>query len=281
MPDVSIVINSFRTRNLLRQCLKALFDMPPQRSFEVVVVDNDSRDGTAEMVREQFPQVRLIVSDRNRGCTGGSNLGLVAARGGHVMIMNSDIIVRPGSIDALSSFLDGHPDVGAVGPRLLRPNGEADESCYRFPTLGTPLYRRTPLGRLPFAKKALDRYLMADFDHQTTRDVDWLLGSSIMVRREAMNQVGLMDERIFMYFEDTDWCRRFWEAGWRVVFFPGSELVHFHDRSSAKKAWFVAPLVSTTARHHIASWLKYLIKYRGRPGLPKDVRPLRNVADSR
>lgn len=262
MVDVSLLIVNYRTPRLLRQSLKAIFAAPPQHAHEVIVVDNHSGDGAMAAIRREFPQVTLLETDRNGGTGYGYNLGLRQGSGRHLFILNADIILKPGAVDALCAFLDAHPDVGAVGPRLLRFDGTFDDTCYRFPSFLMPLYRRTLLGRLPAARRQIARYLMDDFDYDRTGDVDWLLGAAIMVRREAYGQVGGFDPRFFMYFEDTDWCRRLWEAGWRVTFFPGAEAIHFHTRESARYPWFVAPVVSRTARAHLASWIKYFRKYK-------------------
>lgn len=262
MVDVSVVILNYRSRRLVRQCLKAYFAAPPQHVHEVIVVDNASGDGVGEMLRREFPDVRFVAAPRNGGVAYGNNLGLAAARGRHLLVMNPDILVGPGAVDALVAFLDAHPDVGMVGPKLVLPDGTVDESCYRFPTLLVPLYRRTPLGRLPAARTQVQRYLMADLDRDEVQDVDWLLGAAFLMRREALQQAGPQDERYFMYFEDTDWCRSFWQAGWRVTYFPGSSFIHFHDRSSARHPWYLAPFVSVTARAHLVSWVKYFAKHR-------------------
>jgi hypothetical protein len=261
MLDVSLLIVNYRTPRLLRQSLKAIGAAPPRHVHEIIVVDNHSGDGALAAIREEFPQVQFLETDRNGGTGYGNNFALQHGTGRYLFVLNADIILKPGAVDALCAFLDAHPDIGAAGPRLLRFDGTFDDTCYRFPSLLMPLYRRTLLGRLPAGRKQVAHYLMTDFDYERTGDVDWLLGAAIMVRREVYEQIGGFDRRFFMYFEDTDWCRRIWEAGWRVTFFPGAEAIHFHTRESARYPWFVAPLVSRTARAHLASWIKYFRKY--------------------
>jgi len=163
--------------------------------------------------------------------------------------------------------MKAHPDVGVIGPRLVRPDGSVDESAYRFPTPWIPVYRRTPLGKTSFGKRALAKYLLDDFDRRSTRDMDWVLGAVLMIRREAMDKVGVLDERYFLYFEDTDWCRRFWKAGWRVVYLADAEMVHYHERLSARGPWFLSPLRPST-RIHIASAVKYFAKWRNDTDVP-------------
>ncbi|MEY4722850.1 MAG: hypothetical protein RLZZ324_363 [Candidatus Parcubacteria bacterium] len=262
---LSIVILNYKTRGLTKQCVKTVLQFPPTRPYEIIVVDNASGDGTGEMLAERFPaathpQIRFIQSPVNAGFAAGNNVGIRAAKGEYVMLMNPDIIVKPMAFDAMLAHMDANPDIGALGPKLVKPDGSLDSSCYRFPTRAVPLYRRTPLGRLAAGRKALSDYLMHDFDREGTTDVDWLLGAVLMVRRSAMEQVGLLDERFFLYFEDTDWCRRFWSAGWRVVYFAGARMVHFHERLSAQGSWFMGPFRRST-RVHIASWIRYFRKW--------------------
>lgn len=259
--DVSIVILNYRNAGLVRQCIKTIKMYPTEAEYEMIVVDNDSGDGIEEMLAERYPETVFIASPSNIGYAAGNNLGISRSRGRYVLVMNPDITVRPGSIDALVRFMDSNPDVGTAGPKLVCPNGSIDESCYRFPGYGTPIYRRTPLGRAAAGKKALARYTMEDYDRKESRDVDWLLGAVLIVRRDALDSVGPLDERFFLYFEDTDWCRRFWEAGYRVAYCTDSEMIHYHERLSARGAWILGPLRGAT-RIHMASCLKYFWKWR-------------------
>lgn len=259
--DVSVIILNYRSRNLVKQCVKTIGLAPPDSRHEVIVVDNASGDGCGDMLAERFPHVRFIDAKANLGYAGGNNLGIKASRGRYVLIMNPDITVRPGAIDVLVRFMDEHPDVGIAGPRLVRPDGSIDHSCFRYPTPAIPAYRRTPLGRTSQGRRALDRYLMSDFDRGETRDVDWLLGAVLIVRRSALADVGLLDERFFLYFEDTDWCRRFREAGHRVTFVTDAEMVHYHERLSARGPWLLSPFRRST-RTHISSCIKYFRKWR-------------------
>lgn len=262
--DVSIIILNYRSKGLVKQCVKTIGLFGTECMHETIVVDNDSGDGIAEMLKDEFPDVQFIASPGNVGYAGGNNLGLKSARGRYVLIMNPDITVRPGAIDALVRYMDANNDVGVSGPRLMHPDGSIDSSCFRFPTYGIPLYRRTPFGKLPQGKEAIAKYLMADYDRKGTRDVDWLLGAVLMVRRSVLDDVGPLDERYFLYFEDTDWCRRFWDAGHKVRYVADIEMVHYHERLSARGAWVLSPLRKST-RVHIASWLKYFKKWGKEP----------------
>ncbi|HSD12424.1 MAG TPA: glycosyltransferase family 2 protein [Patescibacteria group bacterium] len=258
--DLSIVILNYRSKGLVKQCVKTIGLYVTKAAYEIIVVDNASGDGVGEMLAERFPEVRFIQSPANVGYAGGNNLGVRAARGRYVVIMNPDITVRPGALDAMVAYMDANADVGILGPKLVHPDGSIDSSCYRFPTYAIPLYRRTPFGKLPAGRQAVSRYLMEDYDHRETREVDWLLGAVLMVRRSALDRVGPLDERYFLYFEDTDWCRRFWNAGWRVVYYTGAEMVHYHERLSAQGNWLTSPFRRST-RIHISSCIKYFRKW--------------------
>ena len=261
LPHLSVIIVNYQTKGLLKYCLRRFFASALPYAVEVIVVDNASNDGSAAMVRALYPQVQLIVCAKNRGFAAGNNEGLRRARGAYVLIMNADIVVRDGGIHALVQFLDTHPHVGIVGPRLLNPDGTLQYSCYRFPHLFIPLYRRTPLGYFSFARRHVARYCMEEMNHAVAHPVDWLLGACLLIRRNALSAVGCMDERYFLYFEDIDWCRRFWERGWEVWYAPQAALTHFHQRLSAE-ATGLSTLFSFATRAHIVSGIKYFWKWR-------------------
>lgn len=258
--DLSIVILNYKSRGLVKQCVKTIGLVAPRLRYEIIVVDNASNDGTGEMLAAAFPHVKFIASPSNAGYAAGNNLGIAASCGRYVLVLNPDITVRPGAIDAMVEHMDANRDIGVLGPKLLHPDGSLDESCFRFPTPAIPVYRRTPLGRTAAGRAALEHYVMADFDRNATRDVDWLLGAALLVRRDALAKVGLLDERFFLYLEDTDWCRRFREHGWRVTYFTGATMVHYHERLSARGSWLVGPLRKST-RIHISSAIKYFRKW--------------------
>lgn len=254
--EISIIINNYKTKGLLKQCLKGIYLNSPSVSFEVIVIDNNSRDGSKEMVKEKFHQVKLIESKENLGHHKGNNLGIKKTSGKYILILNTDIAILDNSIDKMYRFMQEHREVALVGPKLKNPDGSIQNSCMRFPTQMVPIYRRTFLGKLPFAKKKIDSYLMEDFDHTVTRPVDWILGACVMVRREAIEKVGPMDEYLFLYFGDVAWCRKFWEEGYKVYYFVDADIVHYHKRESASSGLF-----SRIFWIHIIDWIKYLKKY--------------------
>lgn len=258
--ELSIVILVYRSGGLLRHCLKGLRAAPPSHEYEVIVVDNNSQDGTVAMLRSDFPEVRAIASPVNGGFAAGNNLGLLAARGRAILILNPDLVVFPGALDQLLTCLAAHPEAAAVAPQLANPDGTTQLSCARFPDGWIPILRRTPLGKLRFAQSHLKQYLLTDWDHATTRPVDWALGACLLVRAEAIERVGLLDERYFLYFEDVDWCRRFWEAGEAVYYHPAVRLTHYHQRLSAEYPGLKG-VFSAATRMHILSGLLYFLKF--------------------
>lgn len=258
--EISIIITNYKTRGLLKQCLKGIYLFPPSVPFEIIVVDNNSGDGSVELVKEQFPQVKLIASDQNLGFHKGNNLGIKESSGKYVVILNTDIAFLDNSLDKMYQFMEAHPESALMGPKLKNPDGSIQLSCMKFPGPMVPIYRRTFLGNLPFAKKAIDDYLMVDFKHDEIRTVDWILGACIMVRREAIDKVGPMDEYLFLYFGDVAWCNKFWQSGYKVYYFADTNIIHYHKRESAQSGIF-----SKIFWIHIIDWIKYLKKYHKHP----------------
>jgi hypothetical protein len=267
--DASIIIVQHNTPRLLRQTLKGIRRAAPSVSYEVILSENDPGKSGIAVARGEFPEVRVVDNGANVGFGIGMNNGMAAAAGRYIFVFNPDILLTPGSLDELVRFLDEHPDVGLVAPQLKNPDGSLQHSCYRFMEPKTVLYRRLPfLKSLPQAKKHVDEYLMADWDHADTRDVDYVLGAAMLVRREALDQVGAFDPEFFVYFEDQDLCRRFWKAGQRVVYHPASQMIHYHRRETAEGGFF-RQLTHPLTRIQIKSAIYYFRKYRGE-GNPRE-----------
>ncbi len=289
--DISIIILNYKSNGLALNCIKSIRESDFQKSpqpplsqhelrsagqarghikYEIIVVDNNSDDSIGEILNWQYPEIKFIQNEKNIGMGAGNNVGIRAAVGKYVVIANPDILVLKNTFKVLYEFMEANNNVGAVGPRQFNPDKTVQNSCYRWYNLFTPIYRRTPLGKFKFAKKDLDRFLMKDESRprgsassQTLGvclEVDWLLGSFLFCRAEALKKIGMFDERFFLYFEDTDLCRRFWENNWKVVYSPEAEVIHNHARKSAQEPWYKF-LGSAAARFHIASWVKYLKKW--------------------
>ncbi|MEI6627060.1 MAG: glycosyltransferase family 2 protein [bacterium] len=254
--DISIIIVNYKTRGLLKQCLRGIYKFAPQANFEIIVVDNNSQDGSVEMVAEKFPQVRLLVATENLGYHKGNNWAIKEAKGKHVLILNTDIAFLDSAIQKMHDYLLFNDDVALVGPKLKNPDGSIQMSCMRFPTAMVPIYRRTFLGNLPAGKRKTSQYLMHDFSHQEIRQVDWILGACYMIRRDRLIKVGLMDEKLFLYFGDVALAKQFWDCGWKVMYFADTNIVHYHKRESATSGIF-----SKIFWIHIFDWFKYLYYY--------------------
>lgn len=262
-PDVSIIILNYRSKNLIKEQLKFFFSKKTQSSVEVIVVDNNSADGIGDMLREFSPQVRFLQTGENRGYAAGNNVGMAAAKGRYFLIVNPDIVLTASAVDSLVDFMERRPQVGMAGPKLINADGTLQQSCLRFPTWQLPLMRRSFLARTKWGKRWLARYFMEEWDHQSVRDVDWLFGACLIVRRSAVDTAGPLDERFFLYLEDTDWCWRFWKNGYGVYYVPSVQVIHLLRRSSEGSTFTIA--VNPMARIHLASFLKYLLKHRGEP----------------
>jgi N-acetylglucosaminyl-diphospho-decaprenol L-rhamnosyltransferase len=233
---LAIVIVHYNTSADLERCLDSLAAHPPSCEHAVVVVDNASSDSGLAAVQQRFADVHWILNSENIGYARGANRGMAAVSADYYLILNPDIQVRPGAVDALLAFAAAHPKAGIVGPQLLNEDGSIQDSCRRFYTFRTLLLRRTFLGKLFPNSRSVEQHLMRDFDHRSARPVDWVLGGCLLVRREALSRTGPMDERFFLYFEDVDWCYRMWQAGFEVYYTPEARFVHSHRRDSARGA---------------------------------------------
>jgi GT2 family glycosyltransferase len=230
--DLSVVIPSYNTRDLIEQALRTVQEASRGISVEIIVVDNASRDGSADMVAERFPEVELIRNERNVGFGGANNQAFEQVRGRHVLLLNSDTIVRPDTLSTLVAFMDEHPEAGAAGCRILNPDGTLQlESRRGFPTPGAAFYKLTGLARLFPNSRRFARYHMTYLDPDELSEVDALSGSCMIVRREVLDQVGGFDPSYFMYGEDLDWCFRMREAGWKIFYTPTTEIIHFRGES--------------------------------------------------
>jgi N-acetylglucosaminyl-diphospho-decaprenol L-rhamnosyltransferase len=252
--DLSVSVVSYRTPALLRQCLGALERERAQMDMDVTVVDNASGDGSAEMVADDFAWVRLIRNDRNLGFGAAHNQALRIAEGRYVVILNSDATPRVGALQALVGFLDAHPGVAVAGPRLRYPDGRVQPSRRRFPTVATLLFESTQLQRFWPDNAVLRRYYMADRSDDEPQEVDWIVGACLCVRAQAAAEVGLFDERFFMYSEELDWCRRFRAAGWRVAYVPQAEVMHVEGASARLDYAARDRLFQTSKLQYAAKW---------------------------
>ncbi len=231
--DVSVIIVNWNTREILRNCLRSVYEQTQDVSFEVIVIDNASSDGSAEMVKQEFPQVLLINNSENRGFAAANNQGLEIAKGRYNLLLNPDTIVLERAIQKSVAFADRHPNVAVVGCQVWLNENEIQKTCLAFPSLVQFVIQKIGLRRMFPRSRVFGRTNYGWWDRRTPMDVDVVSGMFMLVRREAIEQVGVMDEAYFIYAEETDWCCRFRKAGWRCVFTPTARIIHLEGGSKS------------------------------------------------
>ena len=231
--DVSIIIVNWNTRDVLRGCLNSVYVQTKDITFEVIVADNASSDDSAGMVKNEFPQVILIENKENRGFAAANNQGMRIAKGRYVLLLNPDTIVLDGAIQKTVAYADNHSDVGVVGCQVWENDTTLQLTCFRFPSVGNLILQKSGLCRLFSRSGVVGRENMASWNRDTEREVDVVSGMFMLVRHEAIEQIGLMDEDYFVYAEETDWCFRFKRAGWKCVFTPTARIIHLDGGSKS------------------------------------------------
>lgn len=235
-PDLSVIIVNYNAKRLLHDSLSSIPPASEGIRVQVIVVDNDSHDGSVDMVREEFKDVQVIANTRNRGFTQGNNQGFEIATGRHLLLLNNDTRVMPGAFTKAIGYLDAEPRIGVAGLQLLNEDGSLQLSCRRFPSFSQALFSRYSLLTTLFPRNRFSRaYLMTDIQRDAIQDVDWVSGACLFIRRELLDRIGPLDERFFMYSEDVDYCFRAWEAGYRVTYLPFAKVVHLIGQSSRRK----------------------------------------------
>ncbi len=230
---ISVVIVSWNAKSFLLQCLESLTRQTVSGGLEVIVVDNASSDGSPEAVSRQHPGVTLICNSGNDGFAKGNNIGIRASRGEYLFLINSDVVVSDGCFEKLVQHMDQHPDIGMLTPKILGADGKVQRNCMGFPSLWNTLCRAVALDTVFPQSRLFGSFFMTFWNFDDTRPVDVINGCFWVLRRSAMEQVGLLDERFFMYGEDVDWCRRFTQKGWKVMFFAEADALHYGGASSA------------------------------------------------
>jgi len=225
---VSIIIVSWNTARFLENCLASILANPPTSPFEIWVVDNASTDDSPQMVRERFPQVHLIENRENLGFARANNQAIHRCKGSYILLLNPDTLVTSGALQGLVDFLDKHPDAGAAGAKILNPNGSLQISSHPRPTLSREIWRLFHLDSFsPYAE-----YPLTKWETNRTQEVDLLMGACLLLRKEVLDKVGVLDEEYFMYSEEIDLCYRIQRAGWRLFWVPQVEVVHFGGQST-------------------------------------------------
>jgi GT2 family glycosyltransferase len=234
MVDVSIIIVAWSVRELLHNCLKSVYEKTEGINFEVIYVDNGSEDGSVEMVKKEFPEVIIIENDENKGFIIANNQAIEIAKGRYVLLLNSDTIILNNAIAKSVEFADANPEAAVVGCRTLNPDGTLQRSAFMYPSLlnmflsATYLYKCFPRSRF------FGREMMTWYDFNDVKEVEAVRGCFALVRRKAFGQIGLMDDVYFVYGDDIDWCYRFRKAGWKIMFTPVPEIIHYGGQTTTK-----------------------------------------------
>lgn len=248
-PTVSIVIISWKMRDLLDQMLSSLFANVTGIDFEVICIDNGSYDGTAELVTSKFPAVRLLRNQENRGVAPARNQGIALATGRYVAILDADLEFLEDALTPLVQLLDSDERIGVAGSRLVFPNGQTQFNAKRFPSLFALLSRRIPLLRMLDGGRSLSTHEMHDWPRQETREVDYLIGACQVIRRQVFDKVGLLDEHIFYGPEDIDFCLRTRQAGWSIWWRHDVRIIHHEQRITKRN-----PLSTLSLKHYKGLW---------------------------
>ena len=235
MINLSICIVSYQARDLLRDCLRSIYGTVDSLSFEIIVVDNFSADGAPEMLREEFPAVQLLTNNENTGFTRPYNQAMRLTQGRYVVILNPDTLLLPNAIAELARFLDSHPEVGIVGPKVLNRDGTLQKQCRRSEARPWDAFCYfSGLSRLFPHNKRFAGYLMTYLSEDLIHEAEAVSGSCMMIRREVIDQIGYLDELFFAYQEDTDYCRRARLAGWKVFYNPSAQIIHYGGEGGSK-----------------------------------------------
>lgn len=238
--DVSIIIVNYNTKSLTLDCISSIVLSEFAGTYEIILVDNASTDGTVGEVELRYPQVHIIENGKNEGFSKANNRGILRSSGRYVLLLNSDTVVEAATLRTMLDYMDGNLHVGASGCKLILPDGTLDDACKRgFPTPRSSFYYAFGISRVFRNRPRFHRYKLIHLDADQVHEVDSLVGAFMMVRREAIDQVGLLDESFFMYGEDIDWCYRMKHAGWKVIYYPGTTVIHYKGASSRRKPFKV------------------------------------------
>jgi GT2 family glycosyltransferase len=230
--DVSIVIVAWNVRELLHNCLKSVYDETKGVDFEVIYVDNASRDGSVEMVRKKFQEVKIVQNEKNEGFIKANNQAIEIADGRYVLLLNSDTVVLDNAIAKTVKFADAHPETAVVGCKVLNADGTLQRNCFMYPSVLNMFLSATYLYKIFPGSRFFGRQEMTWWNFNDVREVETVCGCFSLVRKEAIKQVGLMDYTYFVYGDDTDWCYRFKKHGWKIMFTPDPEIIHFRGQTT-------------------------------------------------
>jgi len=230
--DVSIIIVNWNTCDVLRNCLVSIYENTKDIEFEVIVIDNMSSDNSVSMIKATFPQVKLIENSENRGFATANNQAITAAKGRYILLLNSDTVILDNAISKTIRFADNHPEAAVAGCRVLNPDRTLQPTCFAFPSVLNLFLWTTCLSRLFPKNRFLGREHMMWWNRDNVKEVDVVTGCFMLIRHAAIEATGLLDERYFIYGEETDWCYRFKQAGWKIMFTPDADIIHLGGAST-------------------------------------------------
>jgi len=251
---LSVVIVATNEKPFLSQCLPALLKQETPE-MEVLLVDNASTDGLQPYIKKNFPVIKYLRQTQRRGFAANNNIGIKKSLGKFVLLLNPDTVVKPKALHKLIKFMENNNSVGICGPQLRFPDGSLQLSCRKFPTLLSTISRRSPLRFLLKNSEANRQHLLSDLNHSLAQPVDWLLGACLCLRRSMLKEIGLLDEKYFLYVDDIDICWRAWKAGWQVWYVPAAVVTHHHQAVSDKK------LLSKNSWYHLTSMFHFISKH--------------------
>lgn len=262
MIDASIIIVNYNTRQLTLDCLGSVYASVTSYTYEIIVVDNASRDDSVQAIQKAYPQVQLIANRDNTGFAKANNQGIKVAKGRYILLLNSDTMVHPDTLHTMVGFMDRHPEMGASGCKVILPDGSLDKACKRgFPTPSASFYYAFGISRMFPDRPKFNQYQLGHLSPDDEYPVDCLVGAFMLVRRETIDQVGGLDETFFMYGEDIDWCYRIKEAGWGIYYYPRTYIVHYKGGSARRKP------MKIIYEFHRAMWVFHRKHYAKRYGL--------------
>ncbi len=250
---LSICIVTYQAKELLRNCMRSIRANPSSSKFEIIVTDNGSEDGTVRMLQDEFPDVHLILNDRNAGFAAPTNQAIRQSCGRYVLLLNNDTVVLPGALDRLVEFMDANSKVGLSGPKVLNRDGTLQKQCRRSFAYPWDLFCYfSGLSSLFPKSRLFARYLLTYLDEDAPSEVDAISGSCMLIRRQVIDQIGLLDERFFAYQEDADYCFRAKKAGWRVYYYPGAQIIHYAGQGGSRSSPY-----RSIYEWHKSYWLYY------------------------
>lgn len=251
IPCVTIVIVNYNSKELLRPLVDSINRSSSRYSFEIIIVDNHSSDGSKELILNEIPDVIFIENSRNIGYAAAVNRGIRCGTGKYFFILNPDVQLCKGTLDKMVNYMENHNDVGALGCKIINPDGTIQLSGKTFPTIKLALYHSFGIHHVFPRNRTMHRYYLFEKDYNRTYEVDHLMGSALMVRKEAIDKAGLLDEKFFLYFEDVDWCWRIKQRGYKVVYFPDAIVIHEKGACTRKESFRAIKIM------HSSMWYFY------------------------